>query len=87
LTVPSGGKFQIGVIGMDASGYYNVEVAEFDSDGTLDSSFGSAGVYAMVLSEGDNVFAVGMTSGGNLVVAGYSTAGDGFFVAEFEWSA
>jgi uncharacterized delta-60 repeat protein len=80
-------EIQIGVIGI-ADGLWNVELAEFNSDGVLNSSFGSGGIYAVELGVNDAAWAMALTPDGKLVVGGYCYSGSGgFFAAEFEWSS
>jgi uncharacterized delta-60 repeat protein len=86
LTVLSAGDIQIGVLG-NSDGDYNVQIADFDSDGELDDTFGTEGVYTVELSANDAAWTMTMTPSGQLFVAGFYASGSGgYFVAAFQWT-
>ncbi|MGB7201970.1 MAG: carboxypeptidase regulatory-like domain-containing protein [Pyrinomonadaceae bacterium] len=59
-----------------ASSSYDFAVVRYNTDGSLDSSFGIGGMVATQISTGfDNATAVAIQSDGKIVVAGYSSSG------------
>ena len=68
-----------------AGGTHDFAVARFNSNGTLDTSFGSGGKSIASLGGQDDAYAVALQSDGKIVLAGYTSAGNGndFAVARF----
>jgi uncharacterized delta-60 repeat protein len=68
-----------------AGGTHDFAVARFNSNGTLDTSFGSGGKSIFNLGGNDDAYSVALQSDGKIVLAGYTSAGNGndFAVARF----
>ncbi len=79
MVIQSDGK--IVVAGLSASGDYDFALARYDTDGSLDTNFGSSGkVITDISASGypDAGYAMALDGSGNLVVAGYvNTASNG----------
>jgi uncharacterized delta-60 repeat protein len=68
---PSDGKI---VVAGDLGG--ETAVARYNTDGTLDSSFGTAGVATLAVDQGDQLLGLALQSDGKIVAAGTSDAGN-----------
>lgn len=78
LAVQADGK--IVAAGYTVGTYSDLAVARFNSNGTLDTSFGNGGLATVGISAGgDGALAVAVQADGKIVAAGYATGIDGFF--------
>lgn len=77
LAVQADGK--IVAAGYTAGTYTDLAVARFNSNGTLDTSFGNGGVVTVAISTGgDGARAVAIQADGKIVAAGYTNINGGF---------
>jgi len=85
IAVQSDGKILVAGHSHNNSNY-DFALVRFNSDGTLDNSFGSAGVVTTAIGTGDDkARAIALQSDGKIVVAGYSYTGsiDAIAVARY----
>jgi uncharacterized delta-60 repeat protein/RHS repeat-associated protein len=75
ISAPSNGDGPIIVAGKgtDANGYSEMAVLEFNSDGTLDTSFGDGGIATEEVGESSQVNSVVVESSGTIVAVGWGT--------------
>lgn len=74
MAVQTDGKIVLaGLTG--SSGDYNVALARFQVDGSLDTSFGSSGTVITSIAADDIPFDMTVQADGKIVVAGYATGG------------
>jgi uncharacterized delta-60 repeat protein len=72
--------------GTDGDGNLNFLIARFNTDGSMDTSFGTDGVVSQAVGNSGQAYAVAIDSSGKIVVAGTSFDDDGnqdFAVARF----
>ncbi len=80
VAIQSDGKIVAAGISSDASGNYAFAIARYNSDGTLDSTFGTNGSVRTTISGGfsDQANSVAIQSDGKIVAAGYSRNSSGY---------
>jgi uncharacterized delta-60 repeat protein len=65
------GKIVVGGgTGLFASGASDFQLVRYDSDGTLDSSFGGSGIVTTDFGASDNIFGIAVTADGKITAAG-----------------
>jgi len=76
VVIQADGKIIAVGVAYNASNGCDVALVRYNSDGTLDTTFGNGGrVITSLVSDGDEVYGVAIQNDGNLVVAGYADSG------------
>jgi uncharacterized delta-60 repeat protein len=70
LVQPDGKIVVVGLTHIDFTAWYDFGIVRYNSDGTLDSTFGNGGKVSTDFSVDDNAFSVALQSDGKLVVVG-----------------
>ncbi len=76
VAIQSDGKIVVAGHSYTSSGYYNFAVVRYDTNGSLDSTFGGDGKVTTSINYGDHAYSVAIQSNGKIVVAGYSQLGN-----------
>jgi uncharacterized delta-60 repeat protein len=84
--VIQGGKITVGGIALGPANNYDFALARYDTDGTLDATFGVGGVVTTDFGSNDVIRGLAPAPGGKVVaggIAGYSSASSDFALARY----
>ena len=77
MAVTTGGTILVGGWGTDTGGHQEMVLAEFNGDGSMDTSFGSGGIVVHEIGAYTGIDAIHVDSDGTILAAGYGTNGSG----------